>query len=256
MASSQIIGRSRQPVDGVALLRSHPVFGELELSQVRQLCSYARKRVVASGTTLFVKGDPGSALFAVCTGTVKITAPSIDGREAMYNMLHAGEIFGEIALLDGKPRTADAVALSACELMVIERRDFLTFMRGEPKVAMKLIELLCARLRFASARLEEVVFLSLPARLARMLIRLLEDADASAGQGKLNITQREISQMLGTTRESVNKQLRIWAKDKLIALKRGGIVVLAPKALAALVGGTDHDDANDLAIGRSGARRP
>jgi CRP/FNR family transcriptional regulator, cyclic AMP receptor protein len=173
----------------------------------------------------------------------------------MHNLLHPGEIFGEIALLDGQPRTADAVALSACELMVIERRDFLAFMRGEPKVAMKLIELLCARLRFASARLEEVVFLSLPARLARMLIRLLEDADASAGQGKLKITQREISQMLGTTRETVNKQLSIWAKDKLVALKRGGVVVLAPEALAALVGGADDDDAGDPATRRSGAKR-
>src|SRR5207302_11486347 len=123
------------------------------------LASYARSRKVAGGTTLFAKGDPGTALFAVGTGTVKITVPSIDGREAMFNLLHAGEIFGEIALLDGRPRTADAVAMTDCELMVIERRDFLAFMHSEPSVAFRLIELLCARLRFASRHLEQVVFL-------------------------------------------------------------------------------------------------
>ena len=235
-------GHARVPVEGLALLRGHPVFGALGAAQLQRLGSYARTRRVPNGTTIFAKGDPGTALFAVGAGTVKIMVPSVDGREAMFNLLHAGEIFGEIALLDGQPRTADAVAITDCELTVIERRDFLTFVHSEPSVALKLIELLCARLRVASQHFEEVVFLHLPARLARMLLRLSEEAGVSPDRHKLKITQREISQMLGSTRESVNKQLRIWAKRKWISLERGGIVVLAPGALA---GGADDDERPD-----------
>lgn len=225
----------RPPVDNLTLLRSHPVFGALTLDQLERLCTYATTRSVPAGTTLFSKGDPGAALFAVRAGTVKITVPSLDGREAMFNLLHAGEIFGEIALLDGEPRTADAVTMTDCEFTVIERRDFLTFVHGEPKVALKLIELLCARLRWASTHFEEVVFLNLPTRLARTLLRLAQDK----GGGKLAITQRELSHMLGTTRESVNKQLRAWSKDKWISLERGGVRVLTPDALATIAKSSD-----------------
>ena len=242
LSSPQIEARARRPVDGAALLASHPVFGELVPAQLQQLSSYARRRRVEAGATLFAKGDAGTALFAVYSGTVKIMVPSLDGREATFNLLYAGEIFGEIALLDGQPRTADAVALTDCDLMVIERRDFLAFVQATPNVAMKFVELLCARLRFASAHLEEVMFLSLPARLARLLTRLREE-NTAADKSRLVITQREISQMLGTTRESVNKQLQSFAKRKLIALGRGGIVVLAPQGLAALARAEDDDEA-------------
>jgi CRP/FNR family transcriptional regulator, cyclic AMP receptor protein len=241
LSPSQTGTRAHSPLDGAALLAAHPVFGELAPVQIRQLSSYARRRRLDAGVTLFVKGDAGTALFAVCSGTVKIMETSIDGREATVNLIHAGEIFGEIALLDGQPRTADAVAHTNCDLLVIERRDFLAFVHAAPQVAMKLVELLCSRLRVATAHLEEVMFLNLPARLARLLTRLREE-NTAADKARLAITQREISQMLGTTRESVNKQLQSFAKRKLIALARGGIVVLAPQALAAIAGGDDGGD--------------
>jgi CRP-like cAMP-binding protein len=137
--------------------------------------------------------------------------------------------------------------MTDCDLMVIERRDFLSFVHGEPKVAIKLIALLCARLRTADARIEETAFLNLPTRLARLLVQLLEDM-APADNKTLAITQQKISEMLGASRESVNTHLGAWAKRKVIALKRGVIVVLAPQTLAALVSGDDddfsHPDAN------------
>jgi len=231
---------ARAPAHDISVLQSHPVFGAIEPAQLKRLSAYARSRRVPAGTTLFVKGDPGTALFAVTAGTVKITVPSVDGREAMFNLLQPGEIFGEIALLDGRPRTADAVAMIDCELTVIERRDFLSFVHSEPNVALKLIELLCARLRVASEHFEEVVFLNLPTRLARILLRLSQREGAARGRQKLAITQRELSQMLGSTRESVNKQLRLWSRRKWISLERGGIVLLAPAALEAAAGGFDE----------------
>jgi CRP-like cAMP-binding protein len=164
----QKFGRPRAVTDSKALLRAHAIFGGLDSAQIERLSGLAHLNRVAAGTTLFAKGDPGTALYAVAAGTVKIVVPSIDGREAMFTLLHAGEIFGEIALLDGMSRTADAVALTDCELMMIERRDFLTFMHSEPNVAFKLIGMLCARLRSADKYLEEVMLMPMPARLARL----------------------------------------------------------------------------------------
>jgi CRP/FNR family transcriptional regulator, cyclic AMP receptor protein len=241
--SAQVI--QRRPVDAIGLLQTHPVFGALGPAQIKQLGQFARPLRIVSGTTLFAKGDPGTALYAVVSGTIKIKVPSIDGREVMFNLVHAGEVFGEIALLDGQPRSADAIAATDCELIVIERRDFLSFVDGEPKVAMKLIELLCARVRVASAWMEEVVFLNLPRRLAHLLLRLLEANAAAADKSKLSITQQEISGLLCTTRESVNKYLQIWAGRGVIALKRGTILVLVPRALAALGSGDDDSNGND-----------
>jgi CRP/FNR family transcriptional regulator, cyclic AMP receptor protein len=236
----------RRRADGIALLQNHPVFGALMPAQIEPLVSMARPRRIASGTTLFSKGDAGTELFAVASGTVKITVRSSDGREALITLLHRGEIFGDIAVLDGHPHAANAVSMTDCDLMVITRCDFLRLIHSDPKVVAQLIALLCARLRAADARIEEAAFLNLRTRLARLLIRLLED-NAAANKKQLAITQHEISEMLGACRESVNKHLQTWAKHKVIAVKRGAIVVLAPQALASHVSG-DHGEGKDFKI--------
>lgn len=227
-------GQAAPAPDKLALLQRHPLFGVLGTDLLKRLSACATTRRAKRGATIFDKGDPGTALFAVHTGTVKINVPSADGREAVFNLIREGEIFGEIALLDGQPRTAGAVAMSDCELMVIERRDFIAFVHQHPEVALKLIEVLCARLRLQSERFEEAIFLNLPARLAKTLLRLSANADPKSPAGKLAITQREISQLVGMSRESTNKQLRAWVKRQWLRLERGSIVVLAPDALAAI----------------------
>jgi len=234
--------RGGRPLDKMALLQRHPLFGAIESGLLKRMTACATTRRLKKGQTIFDKGDPGTALFAVHSGSVKIGAPSIDGREAVFNVIRDGEIFGEIALLDGRPRTAGAVAMTDCELMVIERRDFVAFVHDYPEVALKLIECLCARLRLVSERLEEALFLNLPARLAKTLLWLAENAGTTGPGAKLAITQREISQMVGMSRESTNKQLRAWTKRKWVRLERGAIVLLAPQALAAMVeAGADAD---------------
>ena len=231
--------RARPPAPAtmhLSVLQKHPIFGEIGEERIKQLCAFATVRKVQAGITIFTKGDPGTALFAVRQGTVKISVPAIDGREAVFNVLREGEIFGEIALLDGQPRTADAVALSDCELMVIDRRDFLAFVQSEPRVAMRLIELLCARLRFASEHMEEMFFLDLPTRLARALLRLSERDAGQSPDGRIAITQQEISRIVGITRESANKLLRKWAKCGLVKLERGAVRVVDRPGIAALAG--------------------
>ena len=119
MSSLPFESRTRRRIDAVALLHSHPVFGALAPAQIEHLVAMAHPRRVARDSTLFGKGDPGAELFAVVSGTVKITVPSSDGREALITLIQRGEIFGEIALLDGQPRTADAVAMTDGDLLII-----------------------------------------------------------------------------------------------------------------------------------------
>jgi CRP-like cAMP-binding protein len=224
-------------------LREHALFSGLEPQVIARLSACATIRKVLAGTTIFAKDDPGAGLFAVSAGIVKITVPSADGREAVLNLVSEGEIFGEIALLDGRPRTAGAVAMTDCELIVIDRRDFLALVQEDPRIALGIITLLCARLRWSAQQFEEIVFLTLPGRLAKILLRLSQRAQAGPGARKLAITQRELSQLTGTSRESINKQLRAWAKLKWVRLERGGIVVQSPDAIEALAAAGAERDA-------------
>jgi CRP-like cAMP-binding protein len=220
--------------DKLALLRSHSLFGQLPPAAIEHLGSYITRRFFPRGTVIFSKGDPSTGLMGVLAGMVKISAPSTDGRDIVLNIIREGEIFGEIALLDGRPRTADASAMSDCELMLIERRDFVPFLRSEPDLMMKIIEILCARLRRTSEQVQELTFLELPVTLAKALLRLTDEAQTPASIHKVTITQREISEIIGRSRESTNKQLRAWARHGLIRLERGAVTVLHRDKLAEL----------------------
>jgi CRP/FNR family cyclic AMP-dependent transcriptional regulator len=218
--------------DKLSLLRNHALFGDLPPAVIEHLGSYMKTRKMARGSTIFSKGDPGSGLMGVLSGMVKVSVASTEGKDIVLNIFHEGEIFGEIALLDGRPRTADATAMSDCELIVIERRDFIPFLSNHPDVTIKFIEILCARLRRTSEQVQDVTFLNLPTRLAKTLLQLTEDQDGAGPKRKVTITQREISQIIGRSRESTNKQLRAWAKRGWIKLERGGVSVLAPDKIA------------------------
>jgi CRP-like cAMP-binding protein len=226
----------------LSLLRSHPLFRDLPPAVIEHLGSYMKTRRVARGTTMFAKGDPGSGLMGVLAGAVKVSVASADGKDIVLNVFREGDIFGEIALLDGRPRTADATAMSDCELIVIERRDFVPFLSSQPDVMLKFIEILCSRLRRTSEQVQDITFLNLPTRLAKTLLQLTGGVQGSATPTKATITQREISQMIGMSRESTNKQLRAWAKRGWIRLERGGVGVLALDKLAAIAAeGADFD---------------
>src|SRR3954453_21785759 len=127
----------------LSVLRKHPIFADLEPDAFDQLCRYARHATLKRGSTLFSKGDAGNSLYAVISGTVKMSVSSPDGRNAILNIIGPGEIFGEMALLTGRTRSADAIANSSCELFVIDRREFIPFVKSQPALAMKFIELLC-----------------------------------------------------------------------------------------------------------------
>src|SRR4030081_846560 len=236
-------GRRSFSSDKLAMRRKHPIFCDLESEAFDQLCRYAKHTTLKRGDTLFSKGDPGNSLCAVISGTVKMSISSPDGRSAIFNLIGPGEIFGEIAVLDGQSRTADATANTNCEIFVIDRREFLPFVRSHPELAMKFIELLCAKLRWTSDQVEQVILQNLPGRLASALIRWTEKHSHAPGGRTIAVPQQEISEMVGMTRESINKQLRAWAARKWVRLEHGAIVVLNAAPLEELIlGSADEGD--------------
>lgn len=214
-----------------AIFASHFLFRDLGPEIHERLSSYANLKTIERGTTIFSKGDVGTSLFAVCSGVVQVTTLSASGKNAVFNLIPEGEIFGEIALLDGGPRTADAVAFTDCTLMVIERRDFLPLLRSHPEMTIKLLEVLCARLRKTTEQVEDLLFLDLRSRLVKTLLRLSQ----MTPNREIKISQDDLSQIVGMSREMINKQLQVWAKDQWISLARRRIVVLRPDALARIV---------------------
>jgi CRP/FNR family transcriptional regulator, cyclic AMP receptor protein len=218
----------------LSVLRQNPIFRDLEPEALDQLCRYAKHTILKRGATLFAKDDPGNSLYAVISGTVKLSVSSPDGRNAILNLVGPGELFGEMSVLDGQPRSADATANTNCEIFVIDRRDFLPFVRSQPALAMKFIELLCARLRWTSEQVEQVILQDLPGRLASALLGLFEKRKPDPANHTISITQQEISEMVGMTRESINKQLRAWAARNWVRLEHGAIVILDPSALREL----------------------
>jgi CRP/FNR family transcriptional regulator, cyclic AMP receptor protein len=230
--------------DRASLLRNHPLFCELTPPILERISAYIKRRSLPKGSTIFEKGDDGVGLIGVVSGSVKISVTSADGRDIVLNIIRPGEVFGEIALLDGRARTANATAMSDCELIVIERREFIPFLRSEPDVTLKLMEILCSRLRKTSEQVQDVTFLNLSARLAKTLLRLTANAGPSMPTRKLAITQREISQIVGRSRESTNKRLRAWAKRGWIRLERGSVTVLKADKLVELAAMSSDFDAS------------
>lgn len=208
------------------ILTGNEFFGGLDEGVVRQIAALAKVRRAQAGQLIFQKGDPGDALFAVKRGQVRILAGTAAGRSLTLNMLGPGDVFGEIALLDGQHRTADAVASEATELLFIPRSDFSRLLKSEPEVAAGVIGLLCARIRWMSERMEETNMASLPARLAARLVALCDDYG-----DEILITQEELARFVRSSREQVNRQLQIWRRAGILEIGRSRIRVLEPGAL-------------------------
>ena len=195
----------------------------------------AHSRTWPAGASIFVQDDPGSAMMLVRTGTVRIGYPTPEGRTFLLAELGPGSVFGEIALLDGGPRSADATAATDCTLWAFERRDFLPLLEHNWKLAEAVLRVVCGRLRSADAHIADLAFSDLPGRLAKTLI-----ARARPGpRGKpdqVTDTQGALAAMVGGSREAVNRCLRKWQKEGLVAMAEGRIVLPEPEALAEAAG--------------------
>ncbi len=210
------------------LLGLNPFFSGLDADAINKVAALCHTRHLAAGEILFRKGDSGDALFGIRRGQIRIETGSADGRRLALNFLGAGDLFGEIALLDGQTRTADAMAGEPSELFVVRRNDFLSYLESEPRVAVKLIALLCQRIRWASDRFEESVLLPLQVRLARQLCDLATDFGS-----EVYISQEQLGIYVGAARESVNRQLQQWRQQGILKIRRGRILLLNANRLRA-----------------------
>lgn len=215
------------------LLAGTPLFGSIEIELLTELADRVSLIQIAAYESLFQKGDPGERMYVVVSGLIRIGAISPEGREVTYGMLGPGELLGEIAVLDGGERSADATAMENTQLLALERRDVLAFLDHHPGQAVKLMKVLCQRIRRADALLEDVVFLSLPSRLAKHLLALAATKGGAGSQGgrEIRLSQQEIAEHLGISRESVNKVLSKWEEGGMVSLGRGRITINNQTAL-------------------------
>jgi CRP-like cAMP-binding protein len=177
-------------------------------------------------------------MMVVLQGTVRISSLSLSGKEIVFNLMNRGEIFGEIGMLDGGERSGDATAVSDCEILVIRRRDLLPFLENRADICLMLIKILCQRLRRTSEQVEDVLFRHLESRIAKALLQLAErpnHANLPARSADLHLSQRELGNIVGSSRESVNKQLQIFQNRGLIELSKGAIVIRDAAAIEQLV---------------------
>lgn len=220
-----------------AVLRHNYLFRGLSDSTLEGIAALAAKRSYYKGSVIFSQGDEGDALFGVASGRVRISASASGGREVFLNIMEPGDTFGEIAVMDGLPRTANAVALDDSALIVIHRSDFLTFLEKEPRLAIHLLKLMCERVRWTSELIEESAFMDGPARLAKRLLILasLHGRAARVGHLELRISQAELARFLGISRQIVNQHLADWRRHGWIELGRTQIVIRNTDALRAMI---------------------
>jgi CRP/FNR family cyclic AMP-dependent transcriptional regulator len=228
-------------VDRSTILAKSELLRHLSPEQIGFLAARCTIRRCAAGETVFERGTPGTSLLGVIAGRVKVSVLSPDGRELILNILKPGEFFGEIALLDGGERTANATALAASELLVLNRRDFLPLLERHAELGLRLIELLCRRLRATSQQVEEMQFLDLSVRLARALLHLAETDAVPAAQGrrlKLRLSQSDLGTLIGASRERISRQLAAWQRDGLLSHESGHVTIHRMDDLAVIAEGS------------------
>jgi CRP/FNR family transcriptional regulator, cyclic AMP receptor protein len=220
-----------------AVLASHPLLRHLKPEDLRRLAVAAQIVRHPRNATLFQKGDPGNSMMAVVTGRVKICTYSADGKELVLNIIDRGGLFGEIAVLDGQPRSGDAVAIEDTELLVLERARLMPFLTANPEIPTRLIAVLCQRLRQTSEALEDALLRDAPSRVARGLLRLAGTFGKQEAAGlrlDIKLSQQQIGNLIGISRESINKHIVDWTRARYLEVNNGFITIRDKAALESL----------------------
>lgn len=213
------------------------LFDGLAKDDLVRLSELAKTRVYKPREMIVAKGDPANEFFVLLRGRAKVTAHGADGSDTAINMMGPGEVFGEIGILDGQPRSATVTTLEECEMAVVDKHAFHGLLAASPPVATKLLAVLAGRIRELTIRVEDRAFLDVPARLAKQLLWLAGNhgtANGTAVRIELKLSQQELGDFIGATRESVNKNLRDWSRSGFIKLDRDYLEILHLDALHAI----------------------
>ena len=214
----------------VALLRRSALLDTLPDPELRELATRVHRSEHDSGDPIFHKGDEGSGMMIVMRGRVKITSVGLSGGEVILNVIEAGQVFGEMALIDGEPRSADAVAARPSEILTVLRRDFLPLLKRHPNAALQMMVVLSQRIRQTTQFVEDAVFLDVPTRLLNRIVLLVkaygrEDPESGSIRIDHGFTQQDLADSVGLTRVSINRQLGAWQDRGLIDKGRGWIAI-------------------------------
>ena len=204
----------------------------LDLATFTSITAIAKRVQYSAREILFFQEDPGDALYMIEEGSVEISVMAANGRKLSLNVMRPNEMVGEIAVLDGGPRTATATVMEPSTLLRVTRPALLKLMREHPEVAANLLAMLCIRLRWTSQLAEDLGLLGIQERLARRLMIL--HRKFSDNRGELHLCQNELADFLGATRESTNKVLRAWRADGLVDMSRGTLRILDPGRLVSI----------------------
>jgi CRP-like cAMP-binding protein len=227
------------PSEKLALLANVELFADLSEKQLSGIGDVARNKSLKRKEELFHKGDEGRQLFVIVNGKLKALTTSVDGDDVVFSIMGPGEVFGEVALLGATLRTATVSAIEKCELLVIDRRDFMAFLNSNPDISAKLLQVLAARLKRVSELVEDTLFLNLPLRLAKKLSALARVYGQRIDDGirvDLKLSQEEWGDLVGATRESINKQVRQWVDAEIVRVDKGYLIILKPTELEKLAG--------------------
>ncbi|MGE3872693.1 MAG: Crp/Fnr family transcriptional regulator [Parvibaculaceae bacterium] len=200
--------------------RTEP-FSELSSPHMQALAGLCRMRRYAKGEVIFHMGEAGDALYGIKTGRVRTTIVSSEGREMTLNLFGPKSTFGVVGFLDGGPRMASAVVVEPAEIFRLPRNVFLAFIAAHPEVAVHVIAYLCCKLRQIKERVGETALLPLCAALARRLLILAEEFGDD-----IPSSQEQLAGLVSASRESVNRQLQTWKREKIVGLHRGGVTIL------------------------------
>ena len=221
-------------MEDTILLARVPLFTSLDPGNLAELAGKLVTRHYRRGETIFHKDDPGSTLYIVKSGKVKITTLSPEGEELILALLADGEFFGELSLLDGRPRSASAVAMEETRALMLHRDDLLSIIAKRPELISNIMIALGDLVRHATILLEDATFYDLPARLAKRLLELGERHGIKTERGleiDLRLTQQDLANAVGSSREAVNKQLSLFQDRGLISNDKGRFTIHRPDEL-------------------------
>jgi CRP/FNR family transcriptional regulator len=207
-------------VDAVGALGRTTLFGGLDARALTEIAARTAHRRYRKGNVIFVQGEAGERCFVIGSGTVKISAYHPDGREAVLAVLGPGDVLGELALFEQSPRSADATALDDAELLSLDAQSLNEAIIAHPEIAVALLNVLGMRLRQANEAFQDIAFFDVPGRVARRLADLADAHGVEAAEGTLidiALSQESLAQMVGATRESVNKALALLKRRGLVA---------------------------------------
>jgi len=218
----------------VELLRSVPLFADLEEGELERFSHVAVPRSFPAGTRVFHEGDSSDACYIVSEGNFRVTREHSDGRAITLATLGPGEIFGELAMLDGDKRSASAESITDGTLLALPANDVRSLLARNPEIALKLVAGLVRRLRAANARLSRQSFQTVPSRVAGILLQLSRDGQGEDGQETevtIRMNQTDLAQLAGTSRESVSRFLAELERAGVVRSGRGRVTVLQPGKL-------------------------